>query len=58
MVMVVDIKVFILSTYMTTLSMCELVVDNTVDGKDTKEDNTREVPDVITSHESLQLEFV
>ena len=58
MVMVVDMKVFILSTYVTTLSTCELVVDNTVDGKDTKEENTREVPDVITSHVSLQLEFV
>ena len=58
MVMVVDMKVFILSTYVTTLSMCELVVDNTVDGKDTKEEKTREVPGIITSHVSLQLEFV
>ena len=58
MVMVVDMKVFILSTYVTTLSTCELVVDNTVDGKDTKEEKTREVPDKITSHVSLQLEFV
>ena len=55
--MVVDMKVFILSTYVTTLSTCELVVDNNVDGKDTKEE-TREVPDIITSHVSLQLEFV
>ena len=45
MVMVVDMKVFILSTYVTTLSTCELVVDNTVDGKDTKEEKTREVAD-------------
>ena len=58
MVMVVDMKVFILSTYVTTLSTCELVVDNTVDGKDTKEEKTREVPDIITSHVSLQLKFV
>ena len=56
--MVVDMKVFILSTYVTTLSRCELVVDNTVDGKDTKEEKTREVPYIITSHVSLQLEFV
>ena len=58
MVMVVDMKVFILSTYVTTLSTCELVVDNTVDGKDTKEEKTREAPDIITSHVSLQLKFV
>ena len=57
-VMMVDMKVFILSTYVTTLSTCELVVDNTVDDKDTKEEKTREVPDIITSHVSLQLEFV
>ena len=56
--MVVDMKVFILSTYVTTLSTCELVVDNNVDGKDTKEENTREGPDIITSHVSLQLKFV
>ena len=43
-------KVFILSIYVTTLSTCELVVDNTVDGKDTKEEKPREVPDIITSH--------
>ena len=43
--MVVDMKVFILSTYVTTLSTYELVVDNTVDGKDTKEEKTREVAD-------------
>ena len=55
--MVVDLKVFILSTYVTTLSTCELVVDNTVDGEDLKEENTTEVPDIITSHVSLQLEF-
>ena len=58
MVMVVDMKVFILSPYMTTLSTCELVVDNTVDGKDTKEEKPSEVPDIITSNVSLQLKFV
>ena len=54
MVMVVDMKLFILSTYVTTLSTCELVVD----GKDTKEEKTREVPDITTSHVSLQLKLV
>ena len=54
MVMVVDMKLFIVSTYVTTLNTCELVVDS----KDTKEEKTREVPDIITSHVSLQLEFV
>ena len=47
--MVVDMKVFILSTYVTTLSTCELVVDNTVNGKDnTAEMKTREVADIIS----------
>ena len=50
-------KVVILSTYVTTSSTCELVIDNTVDSKDTKEEKTREVPDIITSHVSFQLEF-
>ena len=39
--------VFILSTYVTTLSVCELVVDNTMDCKDTTEEKTREVPDIV-----------
>ena len=54
--MVVDMKVFILSTYVTTLSTCELVVDNTVDGKDTKEEKTREVAD--KQNVSLRLNFL
>ena len=29
---------------------CELVVDNTVDGKDTKEEKTREVADTMMYH--------
>ena len=41
-------KVFVLSTYVTTLRICELVVHNTVDGKDTKEEKAREVPDIVT----------
>ena len=43
-------KVFILSLYVTTVSTCELVVDNTVDGKDTKEEKTREVTDTMMYH--------
>ena len=39
-------KVFILSTYVTTLSTCELVVDNTVDGEDNLEEKTRGVADI------------
>ena len=42
MVMVVDMRVFfILSTCLTTLRICEMVVNNTVDGKDSKEEKTR-----------------
>ena len=33
MVVVTDIKVFILSTSVTTLMSCVLMVDDTVDGK-------------------------
>ena len=38
----VDMKVFILSTCLTILGTCELVVDSTVDGKGNKEEKTRE----------------
>ena len=48
--MVVDMKVFILSTYVTTLSTCELVVDGTVDGQNNKEEMTREVADTMMYH--------
>ena len=44
--MVVDMKLFILSTYVTKLRTCELVVDNTVDGKDNLEEKTRGVADI------------
>ena len=36
-------KLFLLSTWLTTLSTCELVVDGNVDGNDNKEEKTREV---------------
>ena len=47
MVMVVDIKVFILSASLKTLRSCGLVVDDRVDGKDNHEDETMEFHDDI-----------
>ena len=47
MVMVVDIKVFILSASLKTLRSCGLVVDDWVDGKDNHEDETMEFHDDI-----------
>ena len=44
---VADIKMFILSRCLTTLSTCELVVYDTVDGEDNKEEKTREVANII-----------
>ena len=42
--MVVDITVFfIISTFVTILRSCEFEVDNPVDGKDIKEEETMEV---------------
>ena len=41
--MVVDMKVFILSTYLTTLDTGGLEVNDTVDSKDNLEERTREV---------------
>jgi hypothetical protein len=41
--MVVDMKVFILSTYLTTLDTGELEVNNIVGSKDNLEEKTREV---------------
>ena len=38
---------FILSTSPTTLSMCKLVVDDTVDGKDNRMEETMEVGDIM-----------
>ena len=37
---------FILSTCLTTLNTCELVVDGTVVGKANKEEKTKEVADI------------
>ena len=37
---------FILSTYLTNLSTCGLVVDGTVVSKDNREEKTREVADI------------
>ena len=46
MVMVLDMKVFILSTYLTKLNTGELVVNHTVDGEDNQEEKTMEVADI------------
>ena len=47
MVMVVDITVFfIILTFVTTLRSCEFEVDNPVDGKDIKKEETMEVVDI------------
>ena len=43
MVIVVDMKVFILSTYLTTLDTGELEVNDTMDSKDNLEEKTRDV---------------
>ena len=50
MVMVVDMKVFILSTCLTTLNTGELVVNHTVDGEDNQEEKTMEVADIRMHH--------
>ena len=39
----VDIKVFTLSARLKTLSLCELMVDDTMDGKDNMEKKTTKV---------------
>ena len=46
MAMVVEAELFILSTCLTTLNTCELVMDGTVVGKANKEEKTREVADI------------
>jgi len=48
--MVVDMKVFILSTYLTTLDTGELEVNDTVDSKDNLEEKTMEVADIRMYH--------
>ena len=50
MVMVLDMKVFILSTYLTKLNTGELVVNHTVDGEDNQEEKTMEVADIRMYH--------
>ena len=45
--MVMDIKVFELSTCLLVLCTCGLMVDDTVDGKDNVAETTREVDDII-----------
>ena len=55
-VMVVDITVvFIISTFVTTLRSCEFEVDNPVDGKDIKEEETMEVVDIRMYHFSAEI---
>ena len=49
MVMVVDMRVFLLSTCQTTFSS-ELVVDETVDSKDNLKEKAREVADIWMYH--------
>ena len=50
MIMVVDMKVIYTLTCLTRLSTWELVVDNTMDGKDNLEEKTREVADIQMYH--------
>ena len=50
MVMMVDMTAFILSTCVSTLSACELVFDDTVDGEENLEEKTREVADIKMHH--------
>ena len=50
-ILVVDMRVFfILSTCLTILSICELVVDDTVDSKDNLEEKTREDAEIRMHH--------
>ena len=54
--MVVDIIVFfIISTFVKTLRSCEFEVDNPVDGKDIKEEETMEVVDIRMYHFSAEI---
>ena len=46
----VDMKVFTLSGHLKTLSSCELMVDDTVDGKDNKEKKIRGFADIRMYH--------
>ena len=46
----VDMKVFTLSARLKTLSLCELMVDDTVDGKNNKGKKIRGVADIRIYH--------
>ena len=46
----VDMKVFTLSARLKTLSSCELMVDDIVDGKNNKEKKIRGVADISIYH--------
>ena len=46
---------FIISTFVTTLRSCEFEVDNPVDGKDIKEEETMEVVDIRMYHFSAEI---
>ena len=48
--MLVDMRVFLFSTCLATLSTRELVVDDTVDNKDNLEEKTREDADIRIYH--------
>ena len=52
-VMMVDMTAFILSTCVSTLSACELVFDDTVDGEENLEEKNREVAGIRMYHISL-----
>ena len=53
---VIDITVFfIISTFVKTLRSCEFEVDNPVDGKDIKEEETMEVVDIRMYHSSAEI---
>ena len=56
MVIVVDITVFfIILTFVTSLRSCEFEVDNPVDGKDIKKEETMEVVDIRMYHFSAEI---
>ena len=53
--MLVDMRVFLFSTCLATLSTRELVVDDTVDNKDNLEQKTREDADIRMYYLGLNL---
>ena len=54
--MMVDITVFfIFFIFVTTLRSCEFEVDNPVDGKDIKKEETMEVVDIRMYHFSAEI---